>query len=432
VATFFDQAIKVLTDPLTAEEQESGLYQPAPPPRIVFEGTLEEAEEFFQATTLVENCRNCPIATWTDGLPIVVPTEQRVAEMLTGTSHEPSEQIHQAYESPAGYFGPGAPAGSVVLYADSYTSTVEKVAVTAVMAGCRPEYLPIALAIASSGGGDTNCPGTSSGPGLMFFVSGPIAKEIGMNAGQNSMDVGNYANMTLGRVGALMTVNFGGCITGLVRTDQGGPLHSVCFAEDLEGLPTGWRGYNEESTYIVDGERVNYTEAESVLGKMGPRMMVTGVHFPGSFRVYSLGIGGLARRIGVEGVDGPHNWLEALLPDVATMMGAPGSVTIVMQLNLAQWLYEYGFKDKADAYQWMYETYSITAERYYNYGGWEFPTAGGLAIERTSGLQYKDLPPDYPLQAFTGATFLVSASFADELYWIFAGGPAAYPVDYWR
>ena len=322
-------------------------------------------------------------------------------------------------------------------FAAAYVATVEKVAVCAVMAGCKPEYLPAALAIACSGGGNTNCPGTSSAPGTMFFVSGPFAKEIGMDAGQTAMDVGSIANMSIGRVGALMTVNFGGCITGIVRTDHGGPVHSVCFAEDLEGLPAGWRSFAQESTYYKDGKPVNFTAKDSVVGKFGPTMVVTGVNFPGSFRVYTLGIGGLARRLGVEGTPGPWNWLGTLLPDFVQMKGAPGGATIVFNPNMAQWLLEAGFKDKKDGYQWMYDTYFITAGRYYNYGGWEFPTAGGLNIEPTSGKPFKDLPPDYKLRAFSndpmGNCFIVSAGFGDEMYWIYnSGRPAAYPIDPWK
>jgi hypothetical protein len=100
--------------------------------------------------------------------------------------------------------------------------------------------MPVALAIAEMGGGTTNCPGTSSMQTTLYTLSGPIAKEIGMNAGQNSMDVGNPANMSIGRVGSIMSVNFGGCITGLIRTDAGNMVHSTAFAEDLEEL--GRRG----------------------------------------------------------------------------------------------------------------------------------------------------------------------------------------------
>ncbi len=93
VATFLDACLKALTNPLTAKEKETGIYSPPAQPRIAFTGTLDDAQTFFQATTPVSNCRNCPINKWTDGLPIIIPTEQKVKEMLTGTSHKPDEKV---------------------------------------------------------------------------------------------------------------------------------------------------------------------------------------------------------------------------------------------------------------------------------------------------------------------------------------------------
>ena len=78
--------------PLTAEEKEKGRWTD-PNERILFEGTLEEAEEFYEQTEIIPPLENTPYCKYTDGLPIVVPTEERVAEMLKGTSHKPDEVI---------------------------------------------------------------------------------------------------------------------------------------------------------------------------------------------------------------------------------------------------------------------------------------------------------------------------------------------------
>jgi hypothetical protein len=426
IATFYNKLEAALTDPITADEQQTGLYSPPAPPRIAFEGTLDEAQDFFSQTTLVENCRNCPIATWTDGLPIIIPTEQKVAEMLTGTSHDPNDNlVSYRLDSDTGDFE----TGSEMLYARSYTATVEKAAICAVMAGCRPEYLPVALAIASTGGGSTSCPGTSSMFGTMYCVSGPIAKEIGMNAGQQSMDVGNFANMTLGRVGALITVNFGGCITGQVRTDSGNPLHSTCFAEDLEGLPLGWVGFNEEEGYSAD---------QSTLAKISTQFLVTGLlSFPGYYRSLNSGTMGIARKLGVEGIPGKYNWMELMCEELVKATISTSGHLWILHPNLAELLYEHGFNTKEDAYQWLSDTYFITVEEYYNTGRWEFMVQG--RTEPTSGLSWDELlatDPDYKLHAFgtpMSNCFIVADGFADEHWYFSSGGrPRDYPIDPWR
>jgi hypothetical protein len=440
VATYYDKIAKALTDPLTAKEKEAGLYSPPAPPRVLFEGTIDEAQNFLQQTILIENCRNCPIAKYTDGLPVIIPTEEKVAEMLTGTSHSPSEVITRpTATSTTSAFT------QQITYAQKYTSTVEKTAICAVMAGCKPQYMPACLAIAAAGGASTNCPGTSSMVTSLYVVSGPYAKEIGMNAGQESMDVGNQANMTLGRVGALMTVNFGGCIMGLVRTDSGNLVHSVCFAEDLDGLPPGWIGLNEESTYYdaTAKANVNYTSKQSVIGKisMSQWFIMNAATYPGYFRTMNTGQMGIARMLGVAGTPGHYNWMEYILPKYIELHPAVGGVTFLLHNNMAELMYEAGFKSKDSIYKWMWDTYYITVEQHYNTGLWEFPYDNGKAIEPTSGKSWNDLlatAPDYKLHALGGSNYksncvIMGDSFADEHYYLLPGGrPGVQPIDVWR
>ena len=81
-----------ITKPLTAEEKKGGEWT-VEEPRILFEGTLEEAEKFYNQTENIPCLLNTPFAKYTDGLPIVIPTEERVKAMLKGTSHKPDELI---------------------------------------------------------------------------------------------------------------------------------------------------------------------------------------------------------------------------------------------------------------------------------------------------------------------------------------------------
>jgi len=430
VATFYDKVYKALTDPLTAKEKESGLYSPPPPPRIIFSGTLDDAQEFFAQTTPIMNCRNCPIAKYTDGLPVVIPTEEKVKEMLTGTSHKADEEIYRYTLNAT--TGAITKATSPVTYSGGYKSTVEKVATVAVMAGCKPEYLPVVLAVATTGGGDTNCPGTSGWRGVTFVVSGPIAKEIGMNAGQNSLDVGNIPNMTIGRTGAIMTVAFGGCIPGIGRSSAGNPIHSICFAEDADGLPPTWEGYNEDA---------GYKKTESVLGKTSTGDINQSWGFlPSAFRgLVGEGFGGLAREIGVEGIPGPHNVLEAICPYLYPGKGLVGGQLYIVVPNVAISLYDYGFKKKADVYNWVASTYFVTKGELYNNGWWEHSTNGGLTIEPTSGKPWGTLPNDYKVPVFGTPMqncIIVANGFADEAVLVYASRwgnrPSASPIDPWR
>jgi hypothetical protein len=430
VALIFSSVIKALTDPITAKEKESGLYNPPPAARIIFTGTWQDAQTFFQQTTPVANCRNCPISKYTDGLPIVIPTEEKVKEMLTGTSHKPDEKIvSYTVNSTTKQIQKGT---NPVLFAKGYMATVEKVAIVSVMAGCKPEYLPVALAIATTGGESTACPGTSGGSGTYWVAAGPIAKEIGMNSGLNAMTYGNPPNMTLQRVGRLVTVNFGGCITGVARTDSGHPV-GACFAEDEDGLPAGWE---------TVGEEAGFKKTESVIGKFGGEYLRDWGFKPSSFRGLNSGSGGMARGLGVEGKPGNYNFLEAILPRIVNtnIIGDPRSpwgALFVIDPVMAKSLLDAGFKTKADVYKWMSGTYYTTKYELYNQGWWEFNTNSGNDLYPGTKIKWGDLPDDYKIPIF-GLTpqancIIVSAGFADEMCRLMGRGrPSQYPVDPWR
>ncbi len=160
---------------------------------------------------------------WTDYLPIVLPTEDRVARMLEGTGHGPDEVV--------GRLNPTA-------FREFWEFTVEKVAVNAVMAGARPEYLPVILAMASSGLTARSSSTTSFS--VLSVVNGPIRNEIGMNSGIGAMGPYNHANMTIGRAYNLLSQNLqGGSVPGDTYMGSLGNWYSVaaCFPENEERSP---------------------------------------------------------------------------------------------------------------------------------------------------------------------------------------------------
>jgi hypothetical protein len=161
---------------------------------------------------------------WTDGLPVVPPTEARVMQMLEGTTRAPDEIV-------------------ALVPPDLVEVSVEKVAINAVMAGCRPDYLPVVLAaVEAACTDDFNIHGvlaTTMPVGPVLVVNGPIRRAIGMNSGGNVLGQGNRANLTIGRALQLVVRNVGGGRPGGVdRATHGNPGKlSFCFAEDEENSP---------------------------------------------------------------------------------------------------------------------------------------------------------------------------------------------------
>jgi len=143
LSEYIPELIEALTKPLTDEEKWSGMYTPPQPPRICMTGTYDEVQSFFEGDLTLFPANIAGYAWMTDGLPIVPPTEDRVARMLTGTSHSPDEiiMVSSRGEPPHDKMSPA-----------ELIATVEKVAVNAVMAGCKPEYMPVVLAITEMGG----------------------------------------------------------------------------------------------------------------------------------------------------------------------------------------------------------------------------------------------------------------------------------------
>jgi hypothetical protein len=178
---------------------------------------------------------------WSDGLPVVPPTPERVLAMLKGTTRRPDEVV--------GKIPPD--------YADC---TVEKAAINAVLAGCRPEYFPVVLAaIEAALAPDFGLHGvlcTTNFIGPVLLVNGPIARAIGMNSRVNALGQGNRANATIGRALQLVVRNIGGGRPGEIdRATLGNPgKYTFCFAEDEEG--SEWESYAVEKGFSKDASTV--------------------------------------------------------------------------------------------------------------------------------------------------------------------------------
>jgi hypothetical protein len=161
---------------------------------------------------------------WTDGLPVVPPTPGRVLRMLDGTTRAPDEVVGLVAPSQA-------------------ECTVEQVAINAVLAGCKPEYMPVVLAILEAAcTKEYNLHGvlcTTYFAAPVIVVNGPNRRSHGMNSGINVLGQGNRANASLGRTLQLIVRNIGRGLPGEIdRATFGHPgKYTCCFAENEEASP---------------------------------------------------------------------------------------------------------------------------------------------------------------------------------------------------
>jgi hypothetical protein len=205
------EVVEGLTRPFDAEDLKLVSYERSTP-RLVEPDTEERLHQLF----LEQH--------WTDQLPIILPTEERVSAMLAHTRHGPEEVV--------GHMRPTA-------FREFWEYTVEKVAVNAVMAGARPEYFPVILALAATGVSARGS--TTSSAAAMAVVNGPIRHELRMNSGTGAMGPYNHANATIGRAYGLLSQNLqGGSVPGLTYLGSQGNNYAytnLTFAENEERSP---------------------------------------------------------------------------------------------------------------------------------------------------------------------------------------------------
>ena len=191
---------------------------------------------------------------FSDGLPLVPPTPERVMRMLSGTRRDPQEVI-------------------AVVPPNMGDATVEKVAINAVMAGCKPEYLPVVLAgIQAACTDEFNIHGvmaTTMGASPVMVINGPIRERIGMNMHLGALGQGNRANATIGRALRLAIRNIGGARPGgTERSTLGNPMkYTMCFPEWEERNP--WEPLHVERGFAPDDSVVTLFAMTS-----GPTLIV--------------------------------------------------------------------------------------------------------------------------------------------------------------
>ena len=229
VAAAMKDVIEGLTRPLSPEEK-SPKQKTGKTPRIAFKGSLKEVNQFFYRKG------------WGDGLPIIPPTEEAVAEMLTGTDLPPDHIVAKIIPRKG-------------------KATVEKIAINAVMAGALPTHMPVLIATVEAFADpktrfDTFEVSTGSwAPSLT--INGPIRRDIHINCSSGSLSPGDIANSAIGRAVGLIVKNIGGARKAIEDMGViGNPgKYSLVIGEDEEASP--WeplsleRGFTKEDNTVT-------------------------------------------------------------------------------------------------------------------------------------------------------------------------------------
>jgi hypothetical protein len=190
---------------------------------------------------------------WTDGLPVILPTQERVEKMLKGTSHTPDENIGQVYDHD---------------HHELITYTVRDIAVIAVMAGAKPEYLPVILAVASLK--QSSIAPSTTAFGNLMVVNGPVRNELRMNSGIAAFSPVNQANAVLGRAWTLMSITWR-CAESkrTMWSSQGSPeLYSnLCVAENEER--SHWKPFHTDKGFKAEESAVSVFRGWAMVNSIG-------------------------------------------------------------------------------------------------------------------------------------------------------------------
>jgi len=206
---------------------------------------LFEAPEDIEAINRLYHERR-----WSDGLPVVPPTVERVRRMLSGTRRPPGEVV----ASIAPGFG---------------AATIERIAINAVLAGCSPEHLPVVIAaVEAVTAPEFNLQGiqaTTNPAAVWIIVNGPAARRMAVNATFNCLGQGAWANATIGRALRLVLQNIGGALPGVMdRATHGQPgKYSFCCAENEEANP--WEPLHVERGFPRDDSTATVVGAEGTM-----------------------------------------------------------------------------------------------------------------------------------------------------------------------
>ncbi|MGA8872054.1 MAG: UGSC family (seleno)protein [Candidatus Acidiferrales bacterium] len=297
-----------LTRPLTDDEKKTGMDSVAAGPATYGPDTGDNLQETFLTNGM------------TDYMPIIIPTEGKVEAMLKGTSHSPDEVLK-------------TPLQGVGYTSARWGYSVRQVAVNAVMAGCKPEFFPVVLAMASLG--PLGLFGSTTSSSSAIVINGPIRDKLNMNYGLGALGPFAHANATIGRSWTLMGKNLtnGGILGDTYEGGQGNQLdYNTCvIAEDEKNSP--WTPLHTQFGFKPEENVV------SIFG--GP----------------DLRQGHGARGAGAE----PAMFDEQISFMFQSMVGGSGALVICDPL-VAKRLVEQGYDTKEKLTEWLWKNTMRTAK----------------------------------------------------------------------
>ena len=303
---------------------------------------------------------------WTDGLPVIAPTRERVARMIDHVQLPPDLKIARM-----------APGGGL--------ATVENIAINAVMAGCLPEYLPVVIAAVEA----LAQPAflllgvqTTTNPVAPFvLINGPIRRLIGVNGGRGALGPGWRANATIGRAVRLAMLNLGGAIPGEIdKATHGFPgKYTFCTGELEEESP--WEAFHVERGFRPEDSTV------TVIACQGTQSVVAAYLKPESI---------LGMLVNAMAVWGPNSYFQG-----------DGNPTVILTPRHADIFHEAGWS-KARIREWLFEHTKV-------------PLADFPAEPRIMAVSSE--------QKFDGDRVCICKR-AEDIAIIVAGGPEAYHLSY--
>ena len=369
--------VESLTTPLTNNEKMSG-----PPPEAAVEPRYLPPDTADNLQRLFKD------RDWTDFNPIILPTEERVNAMLEGTSHKPDELVKKE----SGTFGTTRP------------FTVEKVAIIAVMAGAKPEYLPTILALSSQ----VPYMDSTTSSASMVLVNGPVRNEIGMNSGIGALGPNAEANSVIGRCMVLMHKILQGYKEGVSGfSSLSNPLlYSYApIAENEEALPDGWKPF-----HVLMGHKPE----DSVL------TVLMGWNF-----------------VNCSGSVVEHYAPQLLMRDFMSVLAATGSATLIMDPSVADLLRNsQGFQTKAALAEWLSRNAKVPAGTYWA----NSITSGMMGPLGDQGLEpyagWRKVPGDILIKHFPNPnnirTIVVGGETASVWFITDFMGGRGVSIDAWR
>jgi hypothetical protein len=264
------EIVDALTQPLNQEEKKTGLVRVSVGPERYGPETPKKLQQFYHDNGM------------TDFLPLIIPTEESVEEMMAATSHRPDEEVGKMA---AGAYPP-------------WSYTVRQVAINAVMAGCKPEYFPVVLAIAASG-----TPSLFSSTNSFAYaavINGPIRDRLNMNYGIGALGPFAQPNAAIGRAWTLLSKNLanGGIPGDTYMGSQGNNLNynNLVIAENEAVSP--WTPLHVQKGFRAEENVISLFRGLGIVPGQGARGTSTDTpkyeeQFSDLFSVFTGFFGGL-------------------------------------------------------------------------------------------------------------------------------------------